>query len=88
VSLSLILFLTLDTPFLLFFIFILKTGEYDAMAVHQMTGLPAVSLPNGAGSLPIEILPRLEKFKKIYLWMDDDGKLYLVVMFIGCLLFV
>lgn len=28
-------------------------GEYDAMAVHQETGLPAISLPNGANHLPV-----------------------------------
>jgi twinkle protein len=42
------------------------------MAVNQCTGLPAVSLPNGCRSLPLEILPLLEKMEKIYLWMDDD----------------
>lgn len=51
---------------------VLTEGEFDAMAVHQATGLPAVSLPNGASSLPMELLPMLERFKKIYLWMDDD----------------
>lgn len=43
------------------------------MAVHQATGVPAVSLPNGCRSLPVEVLPLLERFEKIYLWMDDDG---------------
>ncbi|KAL6068923.1 Twinkle protein, mitochondrial [Balamuthia mandrillaris] len=51
---------------------VLTEGEYDAMAVHQATGMPAISLPNGAQSLPIELLPQLERFSKIYLWMDDD----------------
>lgn len=51
---------------------VITEGEYDAMAVHQDTGLPAVSLPNGASSLPVELLPRLERFTRIYLWMDDD----------------
>lgn len=31
---------------------VVTEGEFDAMAVHQETGLPAVSLPNGANSLP------------------------------------
>lgn len=48
-------------------------GEFDAMAVFQATGVPAVSLPNGASSLPLEVLPLLEKFDKLYLWMDHDG---------------
>lgn len=43
------------------------------MAVYQATGMPAVSLPNGASSLPPEVLPLLERFEKIYLWMDHDG---------------
>jgi twinkle protein len=51
---------------------VLTEGEYDAMAVHQATGRPAVSLPNGCRSLPVQILPLLEKFDKIYLWMDSD----------------
>jgi twinkle protein len=41
--------------------------------VYQETGVPAVSLPNGCRSLPVEILPMLERFEKIYLWMDNDG---------------
>lgn len=62
---------------------IITEGEFDAMAVAQATallpaghpfhGVPAVSLPNGCGSLPPALLPRLEKFKKIYLWLDNDS---------------
>lgn len=52
---------------------VLTEGEYDAMAVSQGTGMPAVSLPNGCRSLPLEVLPLLERFDKIYLWMDNDG---------------
>ena len=48
-------------------------GEFDAMSVYQATGVPAVSLPNGASSLPLEVLPLLERFDKLYLWMDHDG---------------
>lgn len=51
---------------------ILTEGEFDAMAVFQATGRPAISVPNGANSLPISLLPALEQFKTIYLWMDDD----------------
>ncbi|KAK5578749.1 hypothetical protein RB653_008422 [Dictyostelium firmibasis] len=51
---------------------ILTEGEYDAMAVYQETRIPTISLPNGANSLPIALLPMLERFEKIYLWMDDD----------------
>lgn len=52
---------------------VLTEGEYDAMAVWQATGRPAISLPNGCRSLPMEVLPMLERFQKIYLWMDNDG---------------
>ena len=51
---------------------VLTEGEYDAMAVYQATGRPAVSLPNGCRSLPLDVLPLLEKFERIYLWMDQD----------------
>lgn len=51
---------------------VITEGEYDAMAVHQSTGLYAVSLPNGASHLPMQMLPWLEQFQKIYLWLDDD----------------
>ena len=51
---------------------ILTEGEYDAMAVHQATELPAVSLPNGCRSLPLQVLPLLERYEKIVLWMDSD----------------
>ncbi|KAJ0411941.1 hypothetical protein ATCC90586_009898 [Pythium insidiosum] len=52
---------------------VVTEGEFDAMAVHQATGLPAVSLPNGCQSLPPAVLPLLERFKKIYLWLDNDA---------------
>ena len=51
---------------------ILTEGEFDAIAAYQCTGVPAISLPNGANSLPVELLPFLERFSNIYLWMDDD----------------
>jgi twinkle protein len=51
---------------------IITEGEFDAMAVYQATGRPAVSLPNGASSLPIEIVEMLEPFRKIIFWMDND----------------
>jgi len=52
---------------------VLTEGEYDAMAVWQATKMPAVSLPNGAGSLPLDVLPLLERFDRIYLWLDNDA---------------
>lgn len=51
---------------------VLTEGEFDAMAVTQATGLPAVSAPNGARSLPVDVLPLLERFDRIILWMDAD----------------
>lgn len=42
------------------------------MAVHQETGIPTVSLPNGTNSLPIELVPFFDRFKQIYLWLDAD----------------
>jgi len=51
---------------------VITEGEFDAMAVFQATGLPAISLPNGASNLPVEIIKCLERFKKIYLWLDND----------------
>ena len=47
------------------------------MAVNQQTGYPAISLPQGANSLPDRLIPMLNQFDKIYLWMDNDdaGKL-------------
>lgn len=52
---------------------VITEGEFDAMAVHQKTGEPTISLPNGASSLPIQLLPLLERFQKIYLWLDNDA---------------
>lgn len=51
---------------------VITEGEYDAMAVFQETGLPAVSLPNGANHLPVQFLPFFDKFERIYLWLDSD----------------
>jgi len=51
---------------------VITEGEYDAMAVYQATGMPTISLPNGCRSLPVDLLPRLERFERIVLWMDAD----------------
>ena len=47
------------------------------MAVHQQTGYPTISLPQGANSLPDSLLPYLDRFESIILWADNDeaGKL-------------
>lgn len=52
---------------------IITEGEFDAMAVFQATSRPAISLPSGCRNLPVEVLPLLEQFEKIYLWMDSDA---------------
>jgi twinkle protein len=61
---------------------ILTEGEFDAMAVSQglsslpdgdpLKHVPAVSVPNGCNNLPPSLLPLLEPFQKIYLWLDND----------------
>ncbi|VWU51253.1 plastid replication-repair enzyme [Hepatocystis sp. ex Piliocolobus tephrosceles] len=51
---------------------VLTEGEIDAMSVYQETGYSAISLPNGSKSLPVYLLPYLEHFKKIHLWLDFD----------------
>ena len=53
-------------------VIVITEGEFDAMAVHQETGLPTVSLPNGANSLPLSLLKFFERFERIYLWLDAD----------------
>ncbi|KAK1442021.1 twinkle-like protein [Babesia gibsoni] len=52
---------------------VVTEGEFDAMIVSQTTDKVAVSLPNGSNSLPVALLPRLEKLDHIYLWMDFDA---------------
>lgn len=51
---------------------VLTEGEFDAMAVYQQTGIPALSLPQGATNLPESLIPYLKRFEKIVLWMDND----------------
>ncbi len=52
---------------------VVTEGEFDAMAVHQATGLVAVSLPNGANSLPEAILEPLRRVPELVLWTDADA---------------
>lgn len=51
---------------------VVTEGEFDAMAVYQQTGYPAVSLPQGASNLPEVLVPYFDRFAKIILWMDND----------------
>ncbi|NXD09795.1 PEO1 protein, partial [Nothocercus nigrocapillus] len=51
---------------------VLTGRELDAMALHQATGVPCLSLPRGPTCLPPSLLPYLEQFKRITLWLGDD----------------
>ncbi|XP_063077416.1 twinkle protein, mitochondrial [Engraulis encrasicolus] len=51
---------------------VLVGREVDAMAVSQATGLPAVALPRGVTCLPPALLPYLEQFRRVTLWLGGD----------------
>ncbi|PVD31422.1 hypothetical protein C0Q70_06834 [Pomacea canaliculata] len=51
---------------------VLTSTELDALAVFQETQTPSLALPNGFSSLPQEVLPALERFSKLVLWLGDD----------------
>ncbi|CAN9508644.1 unnamed protein product [Ophioblennius macclurei] len=51
---------------------VLTGHELDAVAVHQATGLPSVALPRGVSVLPPALLPYLEQFKRVTLWLGGD----------------
>ncbi|XP_071092868.1 twinkle mtDNA helicase-like [Haliotis cracherodii] len=51
---------------------VMTTSELNAMAAYQETKVPALSLPRGYAVLAQEVLPSLERFKKILLWFGDD----------------
>jgi twinkle protein len=54
---------------------IIVEGEYDACAAYQLTGLPSVSIPNGAKSAVKSVkknLEYLESFKTVYVCFDSD----------------
>ena len=46
-------------------------GDADA-AAYMNWDLPAISLPNGCNSLPLDLIPLLDRFETIYLWLDND----------------
>ncbi|XP_061563698.1 twinkle protein, mitochondrial [Cololabis saira] len=52
---------------------VVVTGhELDTLAVSQATGLPSVALPRGVSCLPPVLLPYLEQFKRVTLWLGGD----------------
>ncbi|XP_076855574.1 twinkle mtDNA helicase [Brachyhypopomus gauderio] len=51
---------------------VLTGSEIDSMAVSQATGLPTVALPRGVSCLPPVLLPYLEQFRKVTLWLGGD----------------
>ncbi|XP_071419600.1 twinkle mtDNA helicase isoform X2 [Pithys albifrons albifrons] len=51
---------------------VLTGWELDALALHQAAGVPSLALPRGATCLPPALLPYLEQFKRITLWLGED----------------
>ncbi|KAF7726090.1 hypothetical protein EC973_009064 [Apophysomyces ossiformis] len=51
---------------------ILTRRELDAMAAYQETGIASVALPTMNYQLQQSVLPLLERFSNIYIWLDDD----------------
>lgn len=51
---------------------VLTGHELDTMAVSQATGLPSVALPRGVSCLPPILLPYLEQFKRVTMWLGGD----------------
>ncbi|KAM4050212.1 twinkle mtDNA helicase [Anomaloglossus baeobatrachus] len=51
---------------------VITSQEVDSLAVHQATGVTTVTLPRGINCFPPVLLPYLEQFKRITLWLGDD----------------
>ncbi|NXO05570.1 PEO1 protein, partial [Rhinopomastus cyanomelas] len=51
---------------------VLTGWELDALALHQATGVASLALPRGATCLPPALLPYLEQFRRITLWLGED----------------
>lgn len=51
---------------------VLTGHELDTLAVSQATGLPSVALPRGVSCLPPILLPYLEQFRHVTLWLGGD----------------
>lgn len=51
---------------------VLTGSELDTLAVSQATGLPSIALPRGVSCLPPILLPYLEQFRRVTLWIGAD----------------
>ncbi|XP_010587362.1 twinkle mtDNA helicase isoform X2 [Loxodonta africana] len=51
---------------------VLTSRELDSLALNQSMGLPSLALPRGIACLPPALLPYLEQFRRIVLWLGDD----------------
>lgn len=51
---------------------ILTRRELDAMAAYQATGIPSVAIPTSNYQLQESVLPLLQRFTRVYIWLDDD----------------
>lgn len=51
---------------------VITNDDFDAMALHQECGMPAISLSNHS-SLPVHLRKKLQKFQTVYLWMKQDS---------------
>lgn len=67
---------------------VITFGEFDAMAVYQMLGVPAVSVTNGDNSAPAQFRNEyswLSKFDRIILVPDNDEACRSVIPAIGAI---
>ncbi|CAM9388280.1 unnamed protein product [Lampetra fluviatilis] len=51
---------------------VLTSNELDCLAVSQATSCQALSLPRGMSCLSPTLLPYLEQFRKVILWLGSD----------------
>ncbi|KAL2083519.1 hypothetical protein ACEWY4_021292 [Coilia grayii] len=53
---------------------VLTGHEMDTLAVNQATGIPSLTLPCGPSCLAPVLLPYLEQFSKVTLWLGEDPR--------------
>jgi len=56
-----------------FLYFVILQALFALPDSDALSRVKVISLPNGCNSLPPALLPLLERFKKIYLWFDNDA---------------